>query len=44
MGHHDPLDGFITYNQLQATATRYFKESAHLDLSTEISDIGILTW
>jgi hypothetical protein len=40
MGHHDPLDGFITYNQLQATATRYFKESAHLYLSTEISDMA----
>ncbi len=22
MGHHDPLDGFITYNQLQATAAQ----------------------
>jgi len=40
MGHHDPLDGFITYNQLQATTTRYFKESERPDLSTEISDMA----
>jgi hypothetical protein len=39
MGHHDPLDGFITYNQLQATATKFFKGSAP-DLSTEISDMA----
>jgi hypothetical protein len=39
MGHHDPLDGFITYNQLQATATRFFKGSAP-DLSAEISDMA----
>jgi hypothetical protein len=38
MGHHDPLDGFVTYNQLQAGAT-FFKGSAP-DLSAEISDMA----
>ena len=40
MGHHDPLDGFITYNQLQATADRYTKESARPNLNAEISDMA----
>ncbi|HID29682.1 MAG TPA: hypothetical protein EYP19_06700, partial [Desulfobacterales bacterium] len=40
MGQHDPLDGFITYNQLQATADRDFKRSARLDLKTEIADMA----
>jgi hypothetical protein len=40
MGHHDPLDGFITYNQLQATATGYFKKPMQPDLSAEISDMA----
>jgi hypothetical protein len=39
MGHHDPLDGFITYSQLQATATKFFEGSAP-DLSAEISDMA----
>jgi hypothetical protein len=39
MGHHDPLDGFITYSQLQATATTFFKGSA-ADLGAEISDMA----
>jgi hypothetical protein len=40
MGQHDPLDGFITYSQLQATADRDFKRSARLDLKTEIADMA----
>jgi hypothetical protein len=39
MGHHDPLDGFITYISLQATADTFFKKSAQPDLREEIADI-----
>ena len=39
MGHHDPLDGLITYLELQASAA---KGDTTLDLSAEIKDmIGI---
>jgi hypothetical protein len=38
MGHHDPLDGFITYSQLQATAA--FLKGSAADLDTEISDMS----
>lgn len=37
MGQHDPLDGFVTYSELQAAA-KDFKLSG-LDLSTEIADM-----
>ena len=39
MGHHDPLDGFITYNQLQATAAR---DSGKLtpDLNAEMAEMA----
>jgi hypothetical protein len=40
MGHHDPLDGFVTYNQLQATAAKASKKSARMDLNAEIVDMG----
>ena len=41
MGHHDPLDGLITYLQLQASGHEY-KLPAKLDLTAEIADmIGI---
>jgi len=40
MGHHDPLEGFITYLQLQATAAKYSNKSKELDLSTEITDMA----
>jgi len=39
MGLHDPLDGFITYSQLQATATEDPEQSAP-NLRTEISDMA----
>jgi hypothetical protein len=39
MGHHDPLDGFITYLQLQSTAEKDSHTSALLDLSAEITDM-----
>jgi hypothetical protein len=40
MGHHDPLDGFITYLQLQATAAKASEQSAWFDLSAEITDMA----
>ena len=40
MGHHDPLDGFITYNQLQATADRDSERSAWPDIKAEIADMA----
>jgi len=39
MGHHDPLDGLITYLELQATAEQGSRKSARLDLSAEIADM-----
>jgi len=39
MGHHDPLDGFITYYQLQTTAAKDSENSTWPDLSEEISDM-----
>jgi hypothetical protein len=40
MGHHDPLDGFITYLQLQSTAEKDLYKSAQFDLSAEITDMA----
>ena len=37
MGHHDPLDGFITYLELQASARQ---TSTDLDLGSEILDMA----
>jgi hypothetical protein len=39
MGHHDPLDGFITYNQLQLCAGDDSEEATGLDLNEEITDM-----
>ena len=39
MGHHDPLDGLITYLQLQATASKASERSDRLDLGTEIREM-----
>src|SRR5208337_3912310 len=39
MGHHDPLDGFITYLQLQSTAVKDSNKSTRFDLSAEITDL-----
>ena len=41
MGHHDPLDGLITYNQIQATAVELSNTSGP-DLDSEIADIEVL--
>ena len=40
MGQHDPLDGLITYSELQVTARKYSWQSAGADLSAEIADIA----
>jgi hypothetical protein len=40
MGHHDPLDGFVTYNELQATAGKNAEKSGRRDLRAEISDMA----
>jgi len=40
MGQHDPLDGLITYHQLQATATRL--STTGLDLVSEMADMVTL--
>lgn len=39
MGHHDPLDGLITYLELQATAKLSPETPAELCLETEILDM-----
>jgi hypothetical protein len=40
MGQHDPLDGFVTYNELQTTAIINFDGVLSLNLQDEISDMG----
>jgi hypothetical protein len=42
MGHHDPLDGLITYSELQITARKYLGLSALPDLSAEIADMALI--
>jgi hypothetical protein len=42
MGQHDPLDGFITYHQLQAAAARFSEVSAWPDLATEIREMAAI--
>jgi len=39
MGQHDPLDGFVTYSELQATAAKKDEESIETDLRAEILDM-----
>jgi hypothetical protein len=40
MGHHDPLDGFVTYNELQATGEKDPREPTGRNLRAEIADIA----
>ena len=40
MGQHDPLDGFVTYNELKANAIRDLGEMPPLDLENEIADMA----
>jgi hypothetical protein len=41
MGHHDPLDGLITYNKIKATAVELSNVSGP-NLDSEIADIEVL--
>jgi len=40
MGQLDPLDGFVTYNELKAAAIRDLAEMPPLDLENEIADMA----
>ena len=40
MASYDPLDGLVTYSELQALATGEFGESSWPDLSTDIGDMA----
>jgi hypothetical protein len=40
MGQHYPLEGFVTYSELQAAATRDFKDPSQLVLKLEIAGIA----
>jgi hypothetical protein len=42
MGQHDPLDGLVTYSELQAAAAREFAQSARPDLDTRIRDMAAM--
>jgi hypothetical protein len=42
MGQHDPLDGFVTYNQLQLYTQDAGKKSVYPDLSREIADMAVI--
>jgi hypothetical protein len=40
IGHHDPLDGLITYNKIQATAAKDSKKVKGAELSSEVADMA----
>ncbi len=40
MGQHDPLDGLVTYGELQATATGDFAQTPLPDLSVQIAELA----
>jgi len=40
MGHHDPLDGLVTYNELKVTATEDSQKSTGGNLLAEIADMA----
>jgi hypothetical protein len=42
MGHHDPLDGFITYMALQTTAREQGVAASVPDLESEIADMAAM--
>ena len=42
MGQHDPLDGLITYSELQATATGDSGQSSRPGLSAEIAEMAAI--
>lgn len=40
MGHHDPLDGFVTYHELNRLSARQSGAAAPFDLADEIADLA----
>jgi hypothetical protein len=40
MGHHDPLDGFITYAQLRETGEKDPEKNPDLDLTAELAEMA----
>ncbi len=42
MGQHDPLDGLVTYLQLEAVATRFHDLPEKLHLDIEIDDLTVM--
>jgi hypothetical protein len=42
MGHHDPLDGLVTFVQLQATAAAFGSTAAGPDLDAEIQGLAAM--
>jgi hypothetical protein len=40
MGQHDPLDGFLTYNELEMTVIMVFGSSLRSSLNTEIAEMA----
>jgi hypothetical protein len=39
MGQHDPLDGFVTYYEIQQTASRNFRQTEHPVLVKEMAEM-----
>lgn len=42
MGHHDPLDGFITYSELRMSVADHQEEIKAYDLAPEISELATI--
>ncbi len=42
MGHLDPLDGFVTYSQLQAASASDPERSKETDLTSEIAEMALI--
>ena len=42
MGHHDPLNGLVTYSELQSAAGNYSERSPSPDLDAEIADMAVM--
>ena len=42
MGHHDPLDGLVTFSQLQASLRAEQGGSTGVDLTTEIAGMAAM--
>jgi len=42
MGHHDPLDAFVTFSELEHCRTAYFADAKLPDLQSQISDAAAI--